>query len=265
MMMQRILAVLQLLLLPSVSSQTGGEETHSYEIYHYTDSQTWWQARDFCRRKHTDLVTIRSKEEATTFFNFRGWIGLYRFMGDSSWKWSYGKEDANYTNFILDELESHTRLCAYKRTQELEWRQSRCDDSHTFLCFDDKRVLVKKKRTWESALNYCRNIEDKYNPQQSYQNHRYDLATLITEDDRNFAKAKAQEADTEEVWTALRFLAGGWIWTSGETVTYRDIKSCPKTKLCGTVARNNTMPFGRQDCQKKLNFLCYVRDEDNLK
>uniref|UniRef100_A0A3P9CST1 C-type lectin domain-containing protein n=1 Tax=Maylandia zebra TaxID=106582 RepID=A0A3P9CST1_9CICH len=58
----------------------------------YTDTYmtSWTKAQTFCRKYHTDLITIRNEQE-NTFFNGRGWIGLYR-ANTNTWKWSRGDE-----------------------------------------------------------------------------------------------------------------------------------------------------------------------------
>lgn len=69
------------------------------------------------------------------------------------------------------------------------------------MCYEERLVLVKEKKTWEDALVHCRALEavDPMLPADSYQNHRYDLATVLTADDLSFAREKAQEATTDEV------------------------------------------------------------------
>lgn len=63
----------------------------------------------------------------------------------------------------------------------------------SFMCYDEPLVLVKEKKTWEEALKHCRSLEpvDPSQPATAYQNYRYDLATLLTQDDHAFAREKA--------------------------------------------------------------------------
>ncbi len=70
------------------------------------------------------------------------------------------------------------------------------------MCYDEMLVLVKENKTWEEALKHCRALEasDPNKPASAYRNHRYDLATLLTEDDRIFAQKKARGATTYGVW-----------------------------------------------------------------
>lgn len=70
----------------------------------------------------------------------------------------------------------------------------KCDVPHTYLCYDEDLVLVKENKTWEEALEHCRTLKE---------GNRYDLATLITPDDHNYARERAQYATTEEVGRCL--------------------------------------------------------------
>lgn len=102
--------------------------------------------------------------------------------------------------FLADEPDDDDN-CAYKRRHREAWRGRQCGSNHSFMCYNERLVLVKEKKTWEEALEHCRALEalDPSKPATAYQNHRYDLATLLTEDDHVFAQEKAQEATTQEV------------------------------------------------------------------
>lgn len=61
---------------------------------------------------------------------------------------------------------------------------------HTFMCYDEMLVLVKDNKTWEEALEHCRSLGG---------GDIYDLPPLITDDDHQYARERAQEAITDEV------------------------------------------------------------------
>ncbi|KAK1878072.1 Macrophage mannose receptor 1 [Dissostichus eleginoides] len=123
-------------------------------------------------------------------------------------------------------------------------------------------VLVKRKKTWDQALRHCRLLEAK-NPQKPVNlrwNYRYELASVLTPDDRAYARLRAGEASTDQVWTGLRLLAGQWFWTGdGEAVQDVDEEmQCGRTQsFCGVLVKNSTKSYETEDCSKKLNFLCY--------
>ncbi|XP_040918976.1 C-type mannose receptor 2-like [Toxotes jaculatrix] len=258
-----ILAPLLLLLLPSVFMLEVNMRTEHF-IHYIPAESSWWNAQAFCRREHTDLVTISSKEDNKHFIRGRGWIGLRREDSRSPWKWSSTGEEAVFTIWkqSLVDLDSE-KNCAFKKPNEEEWENDHCDGKHSFMCFDKKLVLVNQNETWEEALNYCRAmaVSDTDGSDVANQNHIYDLATLTTEDDHAYAREIAQEATTDEVWTGLRYLAGQWEWVGGGQVSYEGIESCPAETFCGVLEKNGTAPFRMRDCKQKMNFLCYLKFE----
>uniref|UniRef100_A0A8C1Q630 C-type lectin domain-containing protein n=1 Tax=Cyprinus carpio TaxID=7962 RepID=A0A8C1Q630_CYPCA len=68
-------------------------------------------------------------------------------------------------------------------------------------------VLVHQNETWEGALEYCRT-------------HYTDLASLSTKERMDSALLEITQAETEYVWTGLRFLAGDWFWVTGDDLNY---------------------------------------------
>ncbi|KAK7166147.1 hypothetical protein R3I93_006047 [Phoxinus phoxinus] len=114
-----------------------------------------------------------------------------------------------------------------------------CTSTHPFFC-SKNLILVQEKNTWEEALEYCR--------------FRYvDLAYL----DYN-VMLNLSDAQTESVWTGLRFLAGKWFWVSKENVeTNIGLPSCPHEPYrCGAYNSQNA-GWENRDCEEKLNFLCF--------
>uniref|UniRef100_A0A8C2ZFQ9 C-type lectin domain-containing protein n=1 Tax=Cyclopterus lumpus TaxID=8103 RepID=A0A8C2ZFQ9_CYCLU len=86
-MMRTICLLLPLLLIfPAVSEGAQGLRN---VIYRYSDRMmNWTEAQTFCRKAHTDLVTINSAEENLNLSNEKGWIGLYHEGSNKVWNWS---------------------------------------------------------------------------------------------------------------------------------------------------------------------------------
>nr|XP_054599461.1 uncharacterized protein LOC107373000 [Nothobranchius furzeri] len=84
--------------------------------------------------------------------------------------------------------------CGLRWIQTRFWLNDSCGKKHYFLCSDESLVLVKENKTWEEALEYCRSLEvvNSLNP-------TYDLVTLTSADDHNYARDRAQQATTDEV------------------------------------------------------------------
>ncbi|KAK2854269.1 hypothetical protein Q5P01_006930 [Channa striata] len=69
---------------------------------------------------------------------------------------------------------------------------------------------------------------------------------------------KVMEADTDEVWTGLRFMAGNWVWVNGADMTFSDLPACPVPQQhCGAFSKKNTGTLATRGCLDKKNFLCY--------
>lgn len=87
------------------------------------------------------------------------------------------------------------------RKSDGKWESKKCDEKKTFLCYEEKLILVKENKTWEEALEHCRSLDGVVteDPASSYRNHGYDLASLITPDDYTTARETAKEATTDEV------------------------------------------------------------------
>ncbi|KAM9745276.1 secretory phospholipase A2 receptor-like isoform 1-T1 [Menidia menidia] len=215
----------------------------------YSEWKTWEKAQSFCREKHMDLVTVRDEKDNQAIVKHSGWIGLYRDEQTSLWKWSRGDEPAEYTNWRTG-APYQNEHCGWKYDNTDEWRSDECDEIHTFLCSDEKLVLVKENKTWEEALEHCRSLVSG--------EPFYDLATLTTADDHHYAQGRAQQAATEEVWTGLRFLGDAWFWVGGEQVQYSELPSCPALR-CGVLEKNSQTSFGLRDCSERRNFFCYRR------
>ncbi|KAG7232225.1 hypothetical protein INR49_009392, partial [Caranx melampygus] len=234
----KLTGLVLLLLLPSVCGNIGPLRSPMISHYPYrTYGRSWILAQNFCRTHHTDLVTIRNEEENELLSPLGGWIGLYREDTPSPWKWSEGEEIASFIPWKSGEPLIQ-ELCAFKFHETNKWEGDGCGAKHSFICFDKKLVLVKKSKTWEEALEYCRGMEalNKSKPALEDQNHRFDLITLITQDDHDFAQETIQQASSRAVWTGLRYLAGEWTWVGGEGVEYGDIADCPENvALCGVV------------------------------
>ena len=86
------------------------------------------------------------------------------------------------------------------------WRSGPCDKRKAFICHEETLVLVKERKTWEEALEHCRALEavDPSKPATAYQNHRYDLASLLTPEDQIEARERMnRQASTVEVWSSF--------------------------------------------------------------
>uniref|UniRef100_A0A8C1T4F6 C-type lectin domain-containing protein n=1 Tax=Cyprinus carpio TaxID=7962 RepID=A0A8C1T4F6_CYPCA len=102
--------------------------------------------------------------------------------------------------------------------------------------------------TWDGALEYCRT-------------HYRDLASLSTKERMASALLESKEAETEYVWTGLRFLAGEWFWVTGDDLNYtawyeNEQPQCPARDLrCGALDKQSNV-WTHRDCEEKFSFFC---------
>lgn len=228
----------------------------SKKYYHVDKILTWHDAQQYCREHYTDLAFISNQEEAELVFNIKEtakvmWIGLYRDNNDPiGWKWS-GGEDSEFRLWGKKEPnKGKSETCA--NVLDNVWIDTSCNNEHTFLCYEGERelILVQENKTWLEALKHCRD-------------HHADLPSLLSETEQLQAQSKMKGAQTDHVWTGLRFHAGYWLWVNGDALEYQaglgtggKSPQCPGSYHCGTLAKEEEY-WGIRDCEEMMNFLCY--------
>ncbi|XP_041639542.1 snaclec agkicetin-C subunit beta-like [Cheilinus undulatus] len=110
-------------------------------------------------------------------------------------------------------------------------------------------VLVKENKTWEEALEYCRDRQS-------------DLVSLMFEAAQKEVLKISNNSQTAQVWTGLRNLADSWLWVDGEKMMYQawkgdEMPRCPALRhRCGALLPKEGR-WESWDCTKKLNFVCH--------
>ncbi|XP_042269881.1 macrophage mannose receptor 1-like [Thunnus maccoyii] len=212
--------------------------SHQRRMYvHQTQKKTWSEAQRYCRENHIDLATFRNQVElnitsGTCNFTSKCWIGLHRAKNDV-WNWSNG-EKTRFTSWS-----DNFNLLNYNRNENCvvtadgflyNWQ---CDRPHAFLCYKDDLVLVKENKTWEEALEHCRTLDT----DPSSNNMNYDLPHMHFSGSNWDAGKIIQDAQTEEVWIGLRYLAGCWLWVNRKPLRGQ-WPACPATGMyCGTMSK----------------------------
>lgn len=192
---------------------------------------TWHEAQYYCREFHTDLAPIsgnydrQSIQKLTTALDYF-WIGLERNTTDrDKWMWSGGGEASNFY-WGSWEPQDHSEKDHVMMHCSL-WYSVPGDWTMPFFCYSVH--VVREKKTWEEALEYCRE-------------HHHDLASVTSETEMMLIQRELNKKDTtEHVWMGLRFLAGSWMWTDGRQLSYKawdqqGQPSCPEIDLrCGAL------------------------------
>ncbi|XP_046897335.1 putative C-type lectin domain family 20 member A [Hypomesus transpacificus] len=231
------------------------------EYFLVTEPASWNDAQQYCRSHHTDLAFIHTKEEANNVSALGNgnlvWIGIHRdTQNHTLWYWS-GRRTSTFTDWESGQPNDRegNEDCGSAKTGG-GWYDLPCDKKINFVCYQEtpKVVLVKENKTWEEALEYCRDQDS-------------DLPSLLSEAEQSSAKKTTSEAQTSQVWTGLRFLAGQWLWVNGDGLEFQDwpageMPFCPARYLhCGTLDKEEEH-WGTRDCKEKLNFLCVKKWSD---
>lgn len=206
-------------------------------------------ARIYCRVYHTDLAPVQSDYDQhqlsslldTDYLNDYIWIGLER-NGHGKWRWAGGGE---VTTFFWDRGQPDNNNEQYGLTKKSRWHDAVNTDRHPFLCFH--AIVVSQRHSWEEALEYCRE-------------HHQDLASVSSPTEAELIGAKASWQREEPFWIGLRFLAGQWLWTDGQPLSYwggDGGPQCPQHKMCGALQVNGGETLEARDCEERLQFVCY--------
>ncbi|XDV18768.1 hypothetical protein PO909_024400 [Leuciscus waleckii] len=192
---------------------------------------TWEDAQTYCREYHDDLSTVNREEAKLLSANpginhYFFWIGLH-----------------------IGEPDTYIQKCGAVRKSNYKLHNAPCSLHLPFYCMQVfEPILVLQKKTWDEALDYCR---------QTYT----DLASLRSQMIMEEAIKNTLTSQTAYVWTGLRFLAGHWFWVSGHNLQYKAWSKegelqCPARNLrCGALDRANNI-WRPNNCEDKLNFLC---------
>lgn len=209
----------------------------------------WTDAQNCCKQNYRDLATVTTAEENQRLYALMGdfvsaWIGMYRVkLNENIWQWS----DGTSSSFLQWANNQPNNGEGNQNCVQMEpggWNDKFCYENQIFVCYQFL-VLVKEKKTWEEALDYCR---------MSYTG----LASLASRTQLQLAEMESIQTQTDSVWTGLRFLDGKWLLVNkdplGDLVS---LPSCPAPPYrCG--ARNTKKHvWENRDCNEKLNFLCY--------
>ncbi|KAA0721559.1 hypothetical protein E1301_Tti019445 [Triplophysa tibetana] len=226
----------------------------------YTSTKTWREAQSFCRQYHTDLISVRNQTDNQLIHNITNnrltsvWIGLFR----DSWEWS-DNTDSGFRYWRSGEPNggpSPTGFCTEIRMNDEwrgQWNDAGCSFSQTFVCQEDKLILIEENLSWTEAMRYCR------------ENH-VDLVSVVSEEIQLWAAEVAHEASTAEVWLGLRHSCsvGIWFWVNGEITCYQNWAPGNETAVddCESEGRSGAVQSGGGHLwislreSKQLNFIC---------
>lgn len=243
---------------------------------YYQDLLNWFGAQERCRQRHTDLAPVsvpRDQQRLSNLVDYQqtfGWIGLYRDPDNvtAGWRWSGGTY-MTFQNWGYMYPASSSRHCAHMRTHNKRWYEYNCYHYQPFFCFNV--VVVTEEKTWEEALEHCRERHG-------------DLASLLSETEvllvlKEVRKKTAMQSGlwtkdqlsigTEEqrLWIGLRYLGDRWLWVNEDPMENYQAwspeeggrggrASCPgRDRLCGVLTMEGR--WESRDCGERHRFICY--------
>ncbi|KAF6717726.1 C-type mannose receptor 2 [Oryzias melastigma] len=243
------------------------------EVLILGSEKNWFEAQEYCRTNHTDLVSapqlreiekengksICLKNNVLEFIKSSGLVqssilkdcnGGYIFIGlfRATWSWSDGSSfyfrlwDEEYSN-----RDKRHHNCS-KLTRNGRWSIDDCGEERPFFCYQDHVILINENRTWEEALYYCRH-------------HHHDLVTITNLDDQRWVQEKTKNATTPYVWTGLHYTCtlGFWFWVSDEVVRYKNWDSPEQVNGCdmsGAMETGGGHKWVKKHDEEKFNFFC---------
>uniref|UniRef100_A0A3B3WZN5 C-type lectin domain-containing protein n=1 Tax=Poecilia mexicana TaxID=48701 RepID=A0A3B3WZN5_9TELE len=229
-----------------------------YEFHYINEAKNWTEAQQYCREKHTDLVTVTNMKDMKRLINIsagyqsEAWIGLY-YQTDGTRKWHWSQSEVKFneseTNWNTNEPNDATGVqnCGII-WKNLKWGDLSCNDHRYFLCYDDELILIKENKTWEDALYYCRD-------------HHHDLVTITNMEDQISVQQEAQFASTDHVWMGLHYAwsLDLWFWVSDEVVRYKNWASNEPMDDCdmsGAMETGGKHKWRKKRDSEKFNFIC---------
>lgn len=189
-------------------------------------NERWHNAQMYCRLFYTDLAPVSNTRDMKQLKHLAGdddyfWIGLERDSTDrEKWTWSGGGEVSTF--FWAEGQPNNRNGENYGLFHNNTWHDARNMYKQPFFCYSV--VVVRERKTWAEALEYCRE-------------HHRDLASVVSQTEMMLIKKELRKNDTtDHVWVGLHFFSGYWLWVDGQPVSHKawgqeGKPGCPEVKM----------------------------------
>ncbi|XP_007540394.1 macrophage mannose receptor 1-like [Poecilia formosa] len=241
-----------------------------YQYHYVNEEKTWTEAQQYCREKHTDLVTVTNMKDMKRLINIsagdqsEAWIGLYdQTNTQRSWHWSLPGVEFNESekNWATGEPNGD-QSCAIiwkDGSNFLKWGDLSCNEKQNFLCYNENNSLQKyhliyESKNWTEAQSYCR------------EKHTDLISGLKQLQDGEVNKGlNLMTANSRYIFIGL--FSDTWMWSDGNSssLRYWNLKFDNQRINSGQCAMTVFDDGGRwknENCNKKKPFICY--DESTI-
>uniref|UniRef100_A0A3B3TTC7 C-type lectin domain-containing protein n=1 Tax=Poecilia latipinna TaxID=48699 RepID=A0A3B3TTC7_9TELE len=114
-----------------------------YEFHYIKQNKNWTEAQQYCREKHTDLVTVTNMKDMKRLISVslgdtnEAWIGLNdQTHAQRSWHWSlsgveFNERETNWETGEPNNLGSEGQNCViiWKNSPFLKWGDISCNEN----------------------------------------------------------------------------------------------------------------------------------------
>ncbi|XP_061531116.1 macrophage mannose receptor 1 isoform X1 [Phycodurus eques] len=175
--------------------------------FHYISLQrTHEEAKDYCRRIHTDLATVNNLTDMNDLIasvpnnTVRSWIGLE--LGDvSRWHWAWPDQKLHFFNWKLGEPQGLGQHSCVAMDPQGEWFESECETQRSFVCHNS--IFVANTKSWRHAQKHCRDLS-------------LDLVSVGSADENREVR---NVSTAQTVWIGL--FRDPWRWSDGSRSSFR--------------------------------------------
>lgn len=121
---------------------------HLQELFYIDEEHTWREAQSYCRKNHSDLLTVHDMEHFEIFQRLgiqkgEAWIGLQSVSNVGDWQWSQPGVDKASTKWKKGEPNGNDiriENCAFLRHDGLH--DVGCGHKKSFSCYNGEDVLL---------------------------------------------------------------------------------------------------------------------------